>query len=85
MDNLPAQKLSGVRQAIEAAGSRLIYLPPYSSDFNAIEMAFSKLKALLCKAAARTIDDLWQAIAAGRFHQRGLRATLKAGLAGTRQ
>jgi len=63
MDNLPAHKVSGVRQAIEAAGARLLYLPPYSPDFNPIEMAFSKLKALLRKAAARTIEDLWEAIA----------------------
>jgi len=52
MDNLPAHKVSGVRQAIETAGAELLYLPPYSPDFNPIEMAFSKLKALLRKAAA---------------------------------
>ncbi len=63
MDNLPAHKVGGIRQAIEAAGASLLYLPPYSPDFNPIEMAFSKLKALLRKAAARTIPDLWQAIA----------------------
>jgi len=63
MDNLPAHKVSGVREAIESAGARLLYLPPYSPDFNPIEMAFSKLKALLRKAAARTVEDLWQAIA----------------------
>jgi transposase len=63
MDNLPAHKVAGVRDAIEAAGAGLIYLPPYSPDFNPIEMAFSKLKALLRAAAARTIPDLWQAIA----------------------
>jgi len=63
MDNLPAHKVSGIRQAIEAAGASLMYLPPYSPDFNPIEMAFSKLKALLRKAAARTIDDLWDTIA----------------------
>jgi len=63
MDNLPAHKLAGVRQAIEAAGARLIYLPPYSPDFNPIEMAFAKLKALLRKAAARTKENLWQAFA----------------------
>ena len=62
MDNLPAHKVSGVRQAIENAGANLLYLPPYSPDFNPIEMAFSKLKALLKKAAARTINDLWQVI-----------------------
>jgi transposase len=62
MDNLPAHKVAGVREAIEAVGARLLYLPPYSPDFNPIEMAFSKLKALLRKAAARTIPDLWEAI-----------------------
>ena len=68
MDNLPAHKVGGVRQAIEAAGANLIYLPPYSPDFNPIEMAYAKLKALLRKAAARTIDDLWDAIAAAIDH-----------------
>ena len=63
MDNLLAHKVHGVRQAIEAAGASLRYLPPYSPDFNPIEMAFAKLKALLRAAAARTIPDLWQAIA----------------------
>ncbi len=63
MDNLPAHKVAGVREAIEAAGATLLYLPPYSPDFNPIEMAFSKLKALLRKAAARTIEDLWAAVA----------------------
>jgi transposase len=55
MDNLPAHKVHGVRRAIEAAGASLRYLPPYSPDFNPIEMAFAKLKALLRAAAARTI------------------------------
>ena len=63
MDNLPAHKVKGVRQAIEAVGAKLLYLPPYSPDFNPIEMAFSKLKAILRKAAARSIDELWQVIA----------------------
>ena len=63
MDNLPAHKSAGVRSAIEAAGASLRHLPPYSPDFNPIEQAFSKLKALLRKAAARTIPDLWAAIA----------------------
>ena len=62
MDNLLAHKVAGIRTAIEAAGANLLYLPPYSPDFNHIEMAFSKLKALLKKAAARNVDDLWQAI-----------------------
>lgn len=63
MDNLPAHKVAGVREAIEAAGAELRYLPPYSPDFNPIEMAFSKLKALLRKAAQTIIDGLWDAIA----------------------
>jgi transposase len=63
MDNLPAHKPDAVRTAIEATGATLRYLPPYSPDLNPIEMAFSKFKALLKKAAARTIDDLWTAIA----------------------
>ena len=53
MDNLPAHKVHGVRQAIEAAGAMLLYLPAYSPDFNPIEMAFSKFKALLRAAAKR--------------------------------
>jgi transposase len=63
MDNLPAHKPAGVRRAIEATGARLLYLPPYSPDFNPIEMAFAKLKATLKKAAARTLAELWDAIA----------------------
>jgi transposase len=59
----PAHKVSGIRQMIEASGARLLYLPPYSPDFNPIEMAFSKLKALLRKAAARTKEELDDAIA----------------------
>ena len=65
MDNLPAHKSGAVRHAIQAAGAELRFLPPYSPDFNPIEMAFSKLKAFLKKTAARTIDDLWEAIAIG--------------------
>ena len=62
MDNLPAHKPAAVRAAIEQAGAALLYLPPYSPDFNPIENAFAKLKAMLRKAAARTIDQLWDAI-----------------------
>ena len=65
MDNLPAHKSVAVRAAIEATGATLRFLPPYSPDFNPIEMAFSKLKAFLKKTAARTVDDLWDAIAQG--------------------
>jgi len=63
MDNLPAHKPQAVREAIERAGAELRFLPPYSPDFNPIEMAFSKFKAFLKKTAARTVDDLWDAIA----------------------
>ena len=62
MDNLSSHKGPAVRQAIEAAGASLLYLPPYSPDFNPIENAFAKLKALLRKAAARTVDGLSAAI-----------------------
>jgi transposase len=57
-DNLPAHKVAGVRQAIESVGAYLLYLPAYSPDLNPIEMAFSKLKALLRQIAARTWDEL---------------------------
>jgi transposase len=63
LDNLSAHKVAGVRQAIEAAGARLLYLPPYSPDFNPIEQLFAKLKALLRKAAERSVDALWSRIA----------------------
>lgn len=63
LDNLPAHRVSGVREAIEAAGASLLYLPPYSPDFNPIELAFAKLKALLRAAAPRNITDLWAEIA----------------------
>jgi transposase len=63
MDNLGSHKGPAVRDAIEAAGATLLYLPPYSPDFNPIENAFAKLKALLRKAAERTVDDLWDTIA----------------------
>jgi transposase len=62
LDNLPAHKGRRVRAAIEAAGASLRYLPPYSPDFNPIENAFAKLKALLRKAAERTMDGLWRLI-----------------------
>lgn len=64
LDNLPAHKVSGARAAIELAGATLLFLPPYSPDFNPIEQAFAKLKALLRKAAARTVEALETAIAA---------------------
>ena len=62
MDNLPAHRSAAVRDAIQGAGAELRFLPPYSPDFNPIEMAFSKLKASLKRRAARTVDELWEAI-----------------------
>ena len=62
MDNLASHKVAGVREAIEARGASLIYLPPYSPDLNPIEQAFAKLKALLRKAAPRTVEALWTVI-----------------------
>lgn len=62
MDNLPAHKANSVRQAIETAGCELLYLPPYSPDFNPIEMAFSKLRALLRARAERSVHTLWNTV-----------------------
>jgi transposase len=62
MDNLSSHKGAKVRAMIEAAGAQLLYLPSYSPDFNPIENAFAKLKALLRKAAKRTVEALWSAI-----------------------
>ncbi len=59
MDNLSSHKRAGVRQAIEAAGAQLRYLPPYSPDLNPIELAFAKLKGMLRKAGKRTVEELW--------------------------
>lgn len=62
LDNLASHKVAGVRDAIEACGANLVYLPPYSPDLNPIEQAFAKLKALLRKIAARTVPALWHAL-----------------------
>jgi transposase len=62
MDNLSSHKGAKVRAMIEAAGAQLLYLPSYSPDFNPIELALAKLKALLRKAAERTVEALWTAI-----------------------
>lgn len=62
MDNLSSHKGLKVRKMIQTAGAELRYLPPYSPDLNPIEMAFSKLKALLRKAAQRTVEGLWHTI-----------------------
>jgi transposase len=62
MDNLSTHKIDGVREAIEAAGAKLRYLPAYSPDLNPIEMAFSKFKTALRKGAARTVKALMKLI-----------------------
>ena len=62
LDNLSSHKVAGVREAIEAAGASLLYLPPYSPDMNPIELAFSKLKRLLREAATRSVEELWKTI-----------------------
>lgn len=62
LDNLSSHKIAGVREAIEKAGAKLLYLPPYSPDLNPIELAFSKLKRLLREAATRTVEALWTTI-----------------------
>jgi len=63
MDNLPAHKVAGVREAVEARGARVLYLPPYSPDLSPIERMWSKVKKLLRDAAARTQQALEAAIA----------------------
>lgn len=63
MDNLSAHRVKGVRELIAASGAELLYLPPYSPDFNPIEQAWSKLKQLLRAAKARTAEALQQAVA----------------------
>jgi transposase len=62
MDNLPAHKVDGIEALIEAQDARLIYLPPYSPDFNPIELAWSKVKATLRRFKARTLPDLIEAL-----------------------
>lgn len=62
LDNLSSHKVAGVKEALTAAGAALLYLPPYSPDLNPIEKLFAKLKALLRKAAKRSIDALWKEI-----------------------
>lgn len=66
-DNLGSHKVAGVKEAIAARGATILYLLPYSPDFNPIEKLFAKLKALLRKAAMRTVDALWDQIGAYRL------------------
>lgn len=85
MDNVRTHKVAGVREAIEAAGARLRYLPAYSPDLNPIENAYAKIKSDLRKGAARTVDALWKLVGrsvkaiapcecAGYFRHAGYRA-----------
>ncbi|WP_254508353.1 IS630 family transposase [Anatilimnocola floriformis] len=60
MDNLSSHKVAGVREAIEAVGAEVRYLPPYSPDLNPIELAFAKFKKLLRDGARRTVEKLWE-------------------------
>jgi transposase len=62
LDNLNSHKVAGIRQAIEAQGAQILYLPPYSPDLNPIEPGFSKFKSALRTAAERTVESLWQTI-----------------------
>jgi len=63
LDNVSTHKVVGVREAIAAKGARVVYLPPYSPDFNPIEKSFSKIKSVLQRIAARTVDALDVAVA----------------------
>ena len=62
LDNLSSHKVAGIEEAITATGATVLYLPPYSPDLNPIEKFFSKLKALLRKAAKRDLNALWKEI-----------------------
>ena len=62
LDNVAFHKVVGIQDIIEAAGARLLYLPPYSPDFNPIEQVYAKLKQLLRSAAKRTVEELWNTI-----------------------
>jgi transposase len=76
MDNLPAHKIAAVREAIEAAGAKLLFIPPYSPDLNPIELAFSKLKSLLRAKAIRTVDALWKALGERQLQSQRVRQLL---------
>lgn len=62
LDNCTAHKVAGVKQAIEACGAKVLYLPPYSPDFNPVELLWSKVKAILSKEKARTFQTLEKAL-----------------------
>ena len=60
LDNLPAHKVAAAKAAIKERGAWMLFLPPYSPDFNPIELAFSKLKAHMKRLAPRTVDGIWK-------------------------
>ena len=60
LDNLSSHKVAGVKEAMETVGAKVVYLPPYSPDFNPIELVFSKLKTILRKSKLRTVEELWK-------------------------
>ncbi len=62
MDNLPAHKVSGIRELVQARGAKLIYLPPYSPNLNPTEKCWSKIKTYLRRAKARTREELEKAL-----------------------
>lgn len=62
LDNLPTHKSAYAAEVLKSIGAWFLFLPPYSPDLNPIEMAFSKLKSLIRKAAARSYDALWKAV-----------------------
>ena len=62
MDNLGSHRRQAIRRAIRAAGAKLLFLPAYSPDLNPIEQVFAKLKALLRKIDARTVETTWRGI-----------------------
>lgn len=62
MDNLGSHKVAGIHDAIAATGAELRYMPPYSPDYNPLEQVFAKLKTLLKKVAARSVNALWDAV-----------------------
>lgn len=64
LDNCPVHKVAGVKEAIEARGATVEYLPPYSPDLNPIEMSFSKFKAYMRKFSERTVGTLWRRVGA---------------------
>ena len=63
LDNVSTHKVDGVEEAIEARGARAVFLPAYSPDLNPIEQLFARLKSFLRKMKARTVEELWRAIA----------------------